>query len=273
MTAEKKKAHKSKGSRVRLDVALVERGLVATRSKARALVLAGVVTVEGQKARTAGQQVKAEHRVEVRALDHPYVSRGGVKLAGALDVFDLDPTGVIALDAGASTGGFTDCLLQRGAHRVYAVDVGYGQLAWKLRTDDRVVVLERTNARYLTREQIPEAVDFVVADLSFISASKVLPALRAVAKPTATYVLLVKPQFELGPDRVGKGGVVRDDASRAEAADDVSTAAAALGLTERARVDSSLPGPKGNREILLWLEGEERSSQSDSGDTATPRGV
>jgi 23S rRNA (cytidine1920-2'-O)/16S rRNA (cytidine1409-2'-O)-methyltransferase len=239
--------------RQRLDLALVERGLAPTRSKAQALVLAGCVAVDGAPAAAPGERVRPDQRVEVKGPDHPFVSRGGVKLAGALDAFGLDPAGAVALDVGASTGGFTDCLLQRGAQRVYAVDVGYGQLAWSLRTDPRVVVLERTNARYLGREHVPEDVDLVTADTSFISAAKVLPALVGVAGPSASFVVLVKPQFELGPRRVGKGGVVRDDAARHEAADGVAAAARALGLVERGRVDSSIPGPKGNREILLWL--------------------
>ncbi len=242
------------GKKIRLDMALVERGLVASRSRARALVLAGQVLIDGERARTPGQQIKKEQELRLKGADHPFVSRGGVKLAGALDAFEISPQGLCILDAGASTGGFTDCLLQRGARRVYAVDVGYGQLAWALRSDERVVVLERTNARYLTTEQVPEPVELVTADLSFISLSKVLPALRAVAAPTATFLLLVKPQFELGPQLVGKGGVVRDDTLRKQAADGVAQAALELGLVEKGRIDSSLPGPKGNREILLLLE-------------------
>lgn len=239
--------------RQRLDTALVDRGLVSTRSRARALIMAGEVLVDGERARTAGQPVRPGQRLELKGGDIPYVSRGGVKLVGGLEAFDIDPRGRVALDAGASTGGFTDGLLQRGARKVYAVDVGYGQLAWSLRNDSRVVVLERTNARALTAELVPEEVELVTADLSFISLRKVLPALRSVAAAGATFLVLVKPQFELGPDRVGKGGVVRDDLDRAEAADLVSAAAADLGLTERGRVDSTLAGPKGNREILLWL--------------------
>lgn len=239
--------------RLRLDVALVDRGLAESRSRARALVMAGQVSVDGAPARTAGQGVREDQTITVDDGGLPYVSRGGVKLAGGLDAFGVDPMGLVALDAGASTGGFTDCLLQRGARKVYAVDVGYGQLAWPLRNDSRVVVLERTNARYLTRDQIPEPVDLVTADLSFISLAKVLPALVEVSGPGAAFVVLVKPQFELGPDRVGKGGVVREDAARAEAVDLVARAARQLGLDERGRRDSSLPGPKGNLEILLHL--------------------
>lgn len=239
--------------RVRLDAALVDRGLAPNRSQARALVLEGRVSIDGQPARTPGQPVREGQRLAVRERETAYASRGGEKLASGLDAFGVDPAGLVALDAGASTGGFTDCLLRRGARRVYAVDVGYGQLAWALRSDPRVVVLERTNARYLTRELIPEPIELVTADLSFISLAKVLPALRDVSAPGASFVVLVKPQFEVGPGRVGKGGVVRDDALRHAAADGVAAAARELGLAERGRVDSAVPGPKGNREILLWL--------------------
>lgn len=248
------KPRPNKISKRRLDVALVEEGLVESRNKARALILAGKITIGDLPAKSPAQTVRGDTSIAVKGPDIPFVSRGGVKLAGALDTFALDPAGVLALDAGASTGGFTDCLLQRGARKVYAVDVGYGQLAWTLRQDDRVVVIERTNARHLVREQVPELIEFFTADLAFISLVKVLPALRNLAAPDASFVVLVKPQFELGPGRVGKGGVVRDDADRKEAADNVSAAASSLGLVERARVDSSLAGPKGNREILLWLE-------------------
>lgn len=240
--------------RRRLDVALVEQGLVQSRSRARALILAGRVLIDGQRGESPGQAVRDDQELSLKEPDIPYVSRGGVKLAGALDAFRIDPSGLTVLDAGASTGGFTDCLLQRGARLVYAVDVGYGQIAWSLRQDPRVVVVERTNARYLTAEAVPEQVGLVTADLSFISITKVLPALRALAAPNASFVILVKPQFELGPGRVGKGGVVRDDAARNEAVDSVAQAASALGLAELGRADSVLPGPKGNREVFLWLE-------------------
>lgn len=246
--------NRSEKKKERLDVLLVERALVQSRSRARALILAGQVFVDGQKARTSGQPIRLNQELTLKVSDIPYVSRGGVKLAGALDTLEIDPNELTVLDAGASTGGFTDCLLQRGARRVYAVDVGYGQLAWSIRSDERVVVLERTNARHLTKEQIPEPVELVTADLSFISLRKVLPALCEVSAQDAQFVLLVKPQFELGPERVGKGGVVRDDGLRKQAVDDVVETAARLGLEEKGRIDSSLPGPKGNREILLWLQ-------------------
>lgn len=239
----------------RLDLALVDRGLAPSRARARALVDAGKVTVDGLPASGASQQVGPGQAVALAEADNPYVSRGGLKLEGALDAFGLAVDGLVCLDAGASTGGFTDCLLQRGAARVYAVDVGYGQLAWPLRRDPRVVAVERFNVRYLTREQVPEPVSLVTADLSFISLGKVLPALVSVAARPCTYLLMVKPQFEVGPGRVGKGGVVRDEGARRDAADQVSGEAASQGLVERGRADSVLPGPRGNREIFLWLEG------------------
>jgi 23S rRNA (cytidine1920-2'-O)/16S rRNA (cytidine1409-2'-O)-methyltransferase len=246
----------AKVAKQRLDVALVERGLVASRSRAQALLLAGEVLVAGQPARGPAQQVTAAQEITLKQADLPFVSRGGVKLAGALDAFGVSPEGLSVLDAGASTGGFTDCLLQRGASRVYAVDVGYGQLAWSLRQDPRVVVMERTNVRHLQPGDLPEPVQMVTSDLAFISLTKVLPALQSLAAPGADFLVLVKPQFELEPSRVGKGGVVRDDADRLEAVERVVQAAASLGLSERGRVDSSLPGPKGNREIVLWLRAE-----------------
>ncbi len=243
--------------RRRLDLELVARGLCETRSAARGLVLAGRVRVGGRPVDKAGTAVSPEAIVEVLP-GADYVSRGGEKLAGALDTFGVDPAGRVVLDAGASTGGFTDCLLRRGAARVYAVDVGYGQLAWALRQDTRVVVLERTNVRHLEPDALPERVSLVTADLSFISLAKVLPALAAVVEPGGEVVALVKPQFELSRREVGRGGVVRDEGLRREAADRVAAAAAALGLAEVARADSVLPGPKGNREVFLHLSAPRR---------------
>ncbi len=237
--------------RRRLDQALVDLGLAASQGKAQALILAGQVRVDGQVARKASDLVPGDAEVRVDP-GPPYVSRGGQKLAGALDAFpQVDPAGVVALDAGASTGGFTDCLLQRGADKVYAVDVGYGQLDWRLRNDARVVVMERTNIRHL--DALPEGVDLVTADLSFIGLTKVLPALMRSLRAGGDMLLLVKPQFELDRSQVGRGGVVREDALRHAAVDKVSAAAVGLGLLEAGRCDSSLPGPKGNREIVLWL--------------------
>jgi len=230
----------------------VRDGLAESRREAQALILAGRVLVDDVPFTKAGLAVSTSAQVRVRGGGRRFVSRGGEKLAGALDAFGIDPTGRTCLDVGASTGGFTDCLLQRGAHRVVAVDVGYGQLADSLRRDPRVQVLERTNARYLRPEQIAAEIDLVTADLSFISLRLVLPALARVA-PGAPAVLLVKPQFEVGRGQVGKGGVVRDDALRAAAVDDVAASAARLGFGELARVDSTLAGPKGNREVFLHL--------------------
>jgi len=241
-------------AKVRADLLLVERGLAAGRERARALILAGRVFSGERRVDKAGEALVRDAPLHVRGEDHPYVSRGGVKLAGALDAFAISPEGLVAADLGASTGGFTDCLLQRGAARVYAIDVGYGQLHQRLRDDPRVVSMERTNARHLRTEDLPEPVDWVVIDASFIGLSKLLPAALAVARPVATIVALVKPQFEVGRDAVGKGGVVRDDAARQAAIDAVCDAAAVLGLSERGRADSVLTGPKGNRECFVWLQ-------------------
>jgi len=237
---------------VRLDLLLVARGLAPTRERAQRLILAGAVLVGDRPVSKPGTNVPEDAAVRVReAL--PYVSRGGEKLAGALDVFGIDVRDVVALDVGASTGGFTDCLLQRGARRVVALDVGYGQLAWSLRRDPRVEVIERTNARTLRPESVAGPVDLAVIDVSFISLATVLPAVVTVVKPMGSIVALVKPQFEVGRGRVGKGGVVRDDALRAEAVTRVRTVAESLGCAVRGEAESVLPGPKGNREVFLWL--------------------
>jgi 23S rRNA (cytidine1920-2'-O)/16S rRNA (cytidine1409-2'-O)-methyltransferase len=237
----------------RLDERLVREGLAPTRSQAQAWILAGRVLVDDAPAAKAGQPVAADARVRLRGEARRYVSRGGEKLDGALADLGIDPAGKRCLDLGASTGGFTDCLLQRGARQVVAVDVGYGQIDVKLRDDPRVRMLERTNARYLTRADVPEAVDLVTIDVSFISATLLLPRVREIA-PDAGVLVLVKPQFEVGRERVGKGGVVRDDADRAAAVERVRTAAEALGYVARGEAESRLPGPKGNREVFLWLE-------------------
>jgi len=239
--------------RVRIDRLLVERGLAASRERARRLVMAGDVLVGDRPVTKPGTEVAADAEVRLRAAAAPYASRGGEKLAGALDAFGLQVRDLIALDVGASTGGFTDCLLQRGARRVIALDVGYGQLAWKLRQDPRVVVIERTNARHLTPAMLPGAPDLAVVDVSFISLATVLPAVAGVVAPDGTIVALVKPQFEVGRGRVGKGGVVRDPVLRAEAVASVRAAAEGLGLMVRGEAESVLPGPKGNREVFLWL--------------------
>jgi 23S rRNA (cytidine1920-2'-O)/16S rRNA (cytidine1409-2'-O)-methyltransferase len=239
--------------RARLDAELVRRGLARSREQAGELVAAGLVAVAGQRAAKPATQVARDAPITVADPGGPgYVSRGGHKLAGALVAFgDLDVMGRNALDAGASTGGFTDVLLRAGAAHVVAADVGYGQLAWSLRTDPRVTVMDRVNVR--TLEQVSPVPDLVVADLSFISLTLVLPALVACATPDADFVLMVKPQFEVGKGRVGAGGVVRDPADRAAAVRTVCDAAAALGLGARGITASPLPGPAGNVEYFVWL--------------------
>jgi 23S rRNA (cytidine1920-2'-O)/16S rRNA (cytidine1409-2'-O)-methyltransferase len=241
------------GSRkIRLDVLLVERGLVDSRTKAQALIIAGEVFAGTRRLDKPGMQLDPSTEIAVRGKPHPWVSRGGLKLVRGLDHFAIDPAGLICLDIGASTGGFTDVLLSRGAARVYAVDVGHGQLDWKLRNDDRVMVLERTNARALSTEQIPEAPALVVCDASFIGLATVLRAALDLAAPGAHLVALIKPQFEVGRERVGKGGVVRDEAARQDACDKVEAWVAArpgwrvLGITE-----SPITGPEGNVEYLI----------------------
>ncbi len=240
--------------KIRLDQLIVSRGLAETRSKAQALLLAGSVRVNGQPAGKAGTLVDELIDLEVMAA-LPYASRGGHKLAHALDAFGLSPVGLTALDAGASTGGFTDVLLQRGAARVYAVDVGYGILDYRLRADSRVVVLERTNIRYL--EALPDPAilaDCAVIDVSFISLRLVLPAVRRLTTPAAWVVPLIKPQFEAGPGHVGRGGVVRDPDVHRAVLREVLTVAAELGLTPRGLTRSPLLGPAGNVEFLAWLQ-------------------
>lgn len=239
-------------SRVRLDQLLVARGLAPSRERARALILAGHVSADGAPATKAGQRVPDTADIAVRQPDHPWASRGGLKLAHALDAFALPVAGLTALDIGASTGGFTDVLLQHGAARVYAVDVGHGQLAWKLRNDPRVVVLERTNARTLTAEQVPEPADLLVCDASFIGLEVLLPAPLALTKPRAALAVLIKPQFEVGKDRVGKGGVVRDPALHQEVCARIEAwVNAQAGWTIEGIVESPITGPEGNKEFLI----------------------
>jgi len=237
----------------RLDQAVVRMGLAATRERGRAIILAGKVLVDGVVVDKAGAAVREGAVVTLAEADHPYASRGGVKLAGALDAFGIDVRDRVCLDVGASTGGFTDCLLQRGAAKVWAVDVGRAQLAPKLAADPRVVVVDRVNARALDDTHVPELVSLATIDVSFISATKVLPAVAKRLAPAADVLVLVKPQFEAGRALVGKGGVVKDDAVRAAVTDRVALAGRALGLVERARADSVLAGPKGNLEIFVWL--------------------
>jgi 23S rRNA (cytidine1920-2'-O)/16S rRNA (cytidine1409-2'-O)-methyltransferase len=239
-------------AKTRLDVALVERGLADSRAKAQALILAGVVYSGERRLDKPGLSVSTDQPLEVRGQDHPWVSRGGVKLAHALDHFGIDPAGGIWLDVGASTGGFTDVLLARGAAKVYAVDVGHGQLAWKLRQDSRVVVLERTNARHLSRREVPEAVDGIVCDASFIGLEVVLPAPLALVAPEAYLVALIKPQFEVGPAEVGKGGIVRDlDLHRRVCTRIADWLGNQPGWSVLGIVDSPIAGADGNREFLI----------------------
>jgi 23S rRNA (cytidine1920-2'-O)/16S rRNA (cytidine1409-2'-O)-methyltransferase len=239
--------------RVRADLALVDQGLAPSREKARALILAGEVLAGDRPIVKAGDLIDEGAELRLRSAPMPYVSRGGVKLAHALEVFGVDVRGAVALDVGASTGGFTDCLLQRGAARVYCVDVGQGQLDWKVASDARVRVLDRVNIRLAPADLLPEPVDVIVVDVSFISLRLVLPALRPLAKPDAPVVVLVKPQFEVGRADVGKGGIVRDEAARARALAEVRTADAALGYQVGADTVSPITGGKGNVEYLLAL--------------------
>jgi len=239
--------------RVRADLALVDQGLAPSREKARALILAGEVLAGDRPIAKAGDLVDEGAELRLRSAPMPYVSRGGVKLAHALDVFGVAVGGAVALDVGASTGGFTDCLLQRGAARVYCVDVGQGQLDWKIASDARVRVLDKVNIRLAPPDLLPEPADVVVIDVSFISLRLVLPALPPLTKPGAPVIALVKPQFEVGRADVGKGGIVRDDAARARALAEVRAAAAALGYEVGADTVSPITGGKGNVEFLLAL--------------------
>ncbi|MBL4683757.1 MAG: TlyA family RNA methyltransferase [Nannocystaceae bacterium] len=245
-----------KPGKQRLDTLVVDRGLSDTRSRAQALIIAGQVVVDDQRIDKAGTMVPVNAAIRLRGEANRYVSRGGLKLAGALRRFaadGLELAGRVAMDVGASTGGFTDCLLQLGVAKVHAVDVGYGQLAWKLATDDRVVAHDRRNIRKLDPGELGERVSLVVIDCSFISLVKVLPHLPPFLAPTADLVILVKPQFEVGKDNIGKGGIVRDDTLRVAALDAVREAALGLGFQARAHCDSDTHGRMGNREFLLWL--------------------
>lgn len=241
---------------VRLDTLLVERGLAASRERARALILAGRVRVNGQPASKAGTAVPADAEVAVATPDHPYVGRGGLKLAHALETFGIQVTGRAALDIGASTGGFTDVLLQRGATRVVALDVGHGQLDWKIRSDPRVDVVERVNARTLTAAGLPPdraPFDIVTIDVSFISLRHILPVVPPLIRQDADVIALVKPQFEAGRTEVGKGGLVRDPAVHARVLDEITAVADALGLGRAGSTESPIAGREGNREFLLHL--------------------
>ena len=241
---------------VRLDSLLLERGLAPSRERARALILAGQVRVAGQPVSKAGSTVARDADISLDTPDHPYVGRGGLKLAHALDAFGIDVAGRLALDIGASTGGFTDALLQRGAARIVALDVGHGQLDWKIRGDARVTVMERVNARGLTPDMLPAAArrfDVVTIDVSFISLRHILPVLPPLLAPGSDVVALVKPQFEAGRQEVGKGGIVRDAAVHARVLAEISAAADALGLKRAGMTESPITGMEGNSEFLLHL--------------------
>jgi 23S rRNA (cytidine1920-2'-O)/16S rRNA (cytidine1409-2'-O)-methyltransferase len=241
-------------NKIRIDQLLVDRGLAETRSKAAALILAGQVFIKEQRVDKAGVKVADDAPVEVRGESLRYVSRGGFKLEAALEAFGYDCTDKIVLDVGASTGGFTDCVLQRGALEVWAVDVGYGQLAWRLRQDPRVHNIERANIRHLAPDAIPVKCALAVIDCSFISLDKVLPNTLTFLTPDADVIALIKPQFEVGPQSVGKGGVVRDEEARTRAIEAVIMGAEALGLTRVAGIDCPVHGPAGNIEYLVWLK-------------------
>jgi len=240
-------------SRERLDKLLVDRGHAASRERARGLIMAGAVRVGEKVVDKAGTLVAVDAPITVSGGDLPYVSRGGLKLAGALDALAVDVAGRLVLDVGASTGGFSDCVLQRGARGVIAVDVGYGQLAWSLRQDPRVTLMERCNVRHLEADRLPAVPDMAVVDASFISLTLILPRVAALVAPGSPIVALVKPQFEVGKGQVGRGGVVRDPAQHATAVERVRDCAIGLGLAVEGECESPILGPKGNREFFLLL--------------------
>lgn len=249
----------------RLDVALVSRGLAESREKAQAMIISGTVFLNGQRADKASLAVKEEDTVEARGTAHPYVSRGGLKLEKALQVFPIDVTGITAMDIGASTGGFTDVLLQNGAAHVYSIDVGYGQLDWKLRNDPRVTVMERTNARAMTREQFPDVPSLAVMDVSFISIRLILPAAIGVMGDEGRFLTLVKPQFEAGRDRVGKKGVVREAETHRDVLWEIMAFVESIGWVVQGMDFSPIRGPEGNIEFLYDLvkKGRERAVCSE----------
>lgn len=243
--------------KLRLDKLLLQRNLVESRQKAQGLIVAGLVWVDGQRCDKAGSQVKDDCLIEIKGKECPFVSRGGLKLAKGLPFFNIDPDGLVCADIGASTGGFTDCLLQNGAAKVFAVDVGYGQLDWRLRQDPKVVVMERTNARYLTPDDIGEAIDLAVIDAAFISLKILLPPLLPLFRNQASILALIKPQFEVGRDKIGKGGVVRDPALHQEVVDDILAFIETIGLVSQGVTDSPILGPKGNKEFLIHMVGRQ----------------
>lgn len=240
--------------KIRLDIAVTQRGLAESREKAKALIMAGQVYLNGQKELKAGATVKPDDEIEVRGSRNPFVSRGGLKLQKAAEKFDIDLADCICMDIGASTGGFTDCMLTHGAKKVYSIDVGYGQLAWKLRTDERVVNMERTNFRYVTHEQIPEDIDFASADVSFISLKIILPVLRELLKGDGQAVCLIKPQFEAGREKIGKKGVVRDPQVHIEVIENIVAFALENGFDVKNLDFSPIKGPEGNIEYLMHIQ-------------------
>jgi 23S rRNA (cytidine1920-2'-O)/16S rRNA (cytidine1409-2'-O)-methyltransferase len=241
--------------KIRLDLLLVDRGTCQTRERARALIMSGAVLVGETKLDKAGALVSPDAEIRIEGEDNPYVSRGGLKLKGALTTFDIHVRDLVALDVGASTGGFTDCLLQEGARKVYAIDVGYGQLAWKLRTDERVINLERTNIRYFEGSEIKDTIDLATIDASFISLRLVIPAvLRLAKKNDAIMLALIKPQFEAGRDEVEKRGVIRNPAVHDRVIEGIKEFSLELGLSVMGVCESSLMGPKGNREFFIYLK-------------------
>jgi len=244
----------------RLDQLVFERGLTESRERAKTTIMAGQVFVNGQRSDKPGTPVPEDAKIEIHGETMPFVSRGGYKLDKALKVFPVDPAGSHCIDCGASTGGFTDVLLQHGASLVYAVDVGYGQLAWKLREDNRVVCMERTNVRYISGEQIPELLDIAVMDVSFISIKLILPALKGILKPDADIICLIKPQFEAGKDKVGKKGVVRDIGVHREVVRDILDFCREHQLSCQGLDYSPIRGPEGNIEFLLWLKNSDNNA-------------
>lgn len=243
--------------KIRLDVALHERGFTDSREKAKALIMAGLVYVNGTKQTKGGFSVKSEDCIELRGEKMPYVSRGGYKLAKAVEEFGLKLDGCLCMDIGASTGGFTDCMLQNGAKKVYSIDVGYGQLAWKLRQDERVVNMERTNFRYVTHEQIPEEIDFASVDVSFISLKLIIPPMRDLLKDGGRAVCLIKPQFEAGREKVGKNGVVRELSTHIEVVEAIYNFVLENGFSILNLDFSPIKGPQGNIEYLIFIEKNE----------------
>ena len=253
--------------KIRLDQLVFDQGLTESRERAKTTIMSGLVYVNGQKADKPGMQVSPDAKIEVRGNALPYVSRGGFKLEKALQVFPIDPAGMVCIDCGASTGGFTDVLLKNGAAKVYAVDVGYGQLAWSLRNDDRVISMERTNVRYITAEQIPEALDLAVMDLSFISIELILPAVYPLLKDNADVVCLIKPQFEAGREEVGKKGVVRDPAVHEKVIRGILDFVPQIGFSAVGLDYSPIRGPEGNIEYLCHLKkGKHTADLPDAAD-------